>query len=184
MKIYDVIVTDPPWSYWGAKEGMGKVGKEYKTMTDEDIIAYRYPLSMRGVLFMWCPCGGDQMSIALEAIKAHDLAFRGIAFVWVKTKKDGVTPVGAMGVRASIVKYTTELVLAASYVKRGRPMPLHDETITQTILAPHVRTNGQRHSQKPEALQDRLERMYPNASKAEFFARRHREGWDCFGDEL
>jgi N6-adenosine-specific RNA methylase IME4 len=40
------------------------------------------------------------------------------------------------------------------------------------------------HSQKPEEIQDRLEQMYPSATKAEFFARRHRANWDCFGGEL
>lgn len=182
MKSYQVIVTDPPWPYYGSTDGMGDVGKEYKTMTEQDLTAYRYPLERNGVLFMWTT--GPKLDLALRCIEAHGLHYRGVSFVWVKTKQDGKTPIGAMGVRPSIVKPIAEFVIAASYVKRGRPLPLASEKVSQFILAPHVRAIGAKHSQKPEELQTRIEAMYPNATKAEFFARRRRDGWDCFGDEL
>lgn len=177
MKTYDVILTDPPWSYYGSTHGMGDVGKEYKTMTDEEIFAFTYPLSSRGVLFLWATC--PRLDTAMEYIKRLGLTYRGVAFVWVKTKKDGRTPIGAQGVRPSVVKPTTELVLVASNVKKGRPLPLSSESVSQLILAP--RTG---HSQKPDEVQRRIDILYPNATKAEFFARRHLKGWDCFGDEL
>lgn len=45
-----------------------------------------------------------------------------------------------------------------------------------------------KHSQKPEALQDSLELMFPEAFKngkcIELFARRQRPGWVCLGNEL
>lgn len=156
---------------------MGDVGKEYKTMTDEEIFSYTYPISSRGVLFLWATC--PRLDTAMEYIKRLGLTYRGVAFVWVKTKKDGRTPIGAQGVRPSVVKPTTELVLVASNVKKGRPLPLSSESVSQLILAP--RTG---HSQKPDEVQRRIDILYPNATKAEFFARRHLKGWDCFGDEL
>ncbi len=182
MKQYQVVLADPPWRYYGSTDGMGDVGKEYKTMSDQDLLDYRYPLERNGVLFMWTT--SPRLDFALKCIEAHGLTFRGVAFVWVKTKKDGKTPIGAMGVRPSIVKPLSEFVIVASYVKRGRPLPLASEKVSQIILAPHVRVIGAKHSQKPEDLQSRIEEMYPYATKAEFFARRRREGWDCFGDEL
>lgn len=174
--MYDVVVADPPWSYYGSTDGMGDAAKFYSLMSDEAVCAVRYPLTKRGILFMWAT--SPKLHIAMQAIQAHGLHFRGVAFVWVKTNRAG-QPIGAQGVRPSIVKPTTELVLAASAIAKGRPLPLASESICQTILAPR-----QEHSAKPETMQDRLELMYPTASKAEYFARRHRAGWDCFGNEL
>jgi len=176
LPTYDVIIADPPWSYYGDQNKMGACGKEYQTLGDRDLLDWRYPLSERGVLFMWATC--PRLDFAIDCLRSHGLHFRGVAFVWVKTKTDG-TPIGAQGVRPSIVKPLTEIVLAASYKRTGRPLPLDCESIRQTVFAPK-----QAHSQKPEEVQDRIELMYPTARKAEFFARRHRDGWDCFGNEL
>ena len=173
---FEVVVTDPPWSYYGDPNKMGACGKEYETLTDEQLMEWRYPLTRDGVLFMWATC--PRLDVAMECLRRHGLHYRGVAFVWVKTKADG-TPIGAQGVRPSIVKPLTELVLAASYRKTGRPLKLHSESVCQTIFA----ARGE-HSQKPEAMQYRLELMYPQARKAEFFARRLRPGWECFGNEL
>lgn len=41
-----------------------------------------------------------------------------------------------------------------------------------------------KHSAKPEDLQDALEIMFPKAKKLELFARRHRSGWICLGNEV
>jgi N6-adenosine-specific RNA methylase IME4 len=46
----------------------------------------------------------------------------------------------------------------------------------------HFDTN-KKHSAKPEILQDRLEKMYPKATKLEMFARRSRADWTCVGLE-
>lgn len=174
--LYDVILTDPPWSYYGQQDKMGAAGKEYTTMPDDELLLYRYPLRKTGVLFMWAT--SPKLDFAIDCIKAHGLHYRGVAFVWVKTTKHG-SPMGACGVRPSIVKPTTEYVISASYVPRGRPMKLHDESIIQTVFAPRTQ-----HSKKPQEVHERICRMYPFARKAEFFARRHTDGWDCFGDEL
>ncbi len=41
-----------------------------------------------------------------------------------------------------------------------------------------------RHSAKPEDLQDSLDTMFPSGNKLELFARRHRPGWTCLGNEI
>jgi len=41
-----------------------------------------------------------------------------------------------------------------------------------------------KHSAKPEHLQDSLDHMFPGADKIELFARRHRLGWTCLGNEI
>lgn len=41
-----------------------------------------------------------------------------------------------------------------------------------------------KHSAKPNHLQESLEVMFPFANRLEMFARRHRIGWTCVGDEV
>ena len=173
---YDVILADPPWSYTGQQDKWGAAAKFYPTMSRTEIGAIELPLTTPGILFLWAT--GPKLDDAMDVIQRWDLIYRGVAFVWVKTKKDG-TPIGAQGVRPSIVKPLTEFVLAASTEEEGRPLPLADESICQTVFAPK-----QEHSRKPEEVQERIERMYPTATKLEMFARRRRTGWTAWGDEV
>lgn len=175
---FDIIVADPPWSYYGQQDKWGAAAKFYPTMSDEEIFSLpmRKLLTEDGILFLWAT--SPKLDLAMKALRKWHLHFRGVAFVWVKTKKDG-QPIGAQGVRPSITKPTTEFVLAASPVREGRPRKLHDESIRQVVLAPK-----QQHSQKPEEVQERIELMYPDASKLEMFARRKRKGWKAWGNEV
>jgi N6-adenosine-specific RNA methylase IME4 len=176
--VFDVVLADPPWSYYGNQAKWGAAAKFYPTMTDSDILDLPMEswLAPRGVLFLWAT--GPRLDFAFQCLEWWGLHYRGMAFVWVKTKQDG-TPIGAQGTRPSIVKPLTEFVLAASRVPKGRPMKLASEAVVQTVLAP----KGP-HSAKPGEVQERIESLYPNARKAELFARTDRPGWSCYGDEL
>lgn len=175
---YDVILADPPWSYYGQQGKWGAAAKFYETAADEAIVRLPIPdlLSDRGVLFLWAT--SPRLDVAMACLSAWQLHFRGVAFVWVKARKDG-GPIGAQGVRPSIVKPTAEYVLAASRVAKGRPLPLADEGVPNVILAPK-----RAHSQKPEAVRDNIDRLYPEAAKLELFARSERPGWDAWGNEV
>jgi len=174
---FDVIICDPPWDYYGSKDKMGAAGKHYNLMKDEELsrLAVKNIMAKPSVLFMWTTSSALQRSINL--MNDWGLFYRGIAFVWVKTSKSGC-PIGAQGVRPSITKPLTELVIVGSTVEKGRPLPLADEGVQQTVFAPRGR-----HSEKPEIVQDRITSLYPTARKAELFARRPRNGWVCWGNE-
>ena len=177
---FDVILADPRWSYTGSQTKWAAAAKFYPTMTTEEIVATDIPsrLAPRGVLFMWAT--SPLLHTAIDVIDRWGLAFRGVAFVWVKTKRsDPMIPVGAQGVRPSIVKPTTEFVVSASRVAEGRPMPVADESIRQVVLAPKSE-----HSRKPDEVQDRIDLLYPNSAKLEMFARRRRPGWESWGNEV
>jgi N6-adenosine-specific RNA methylase IME4 len=175
---YDVILADPPWSYYGQQGKWGAAAKFYATAPDEAIVQLPIAdlLSDRGVLFLWAT--SPRLDVAMACLAAWKLHFRGVAFVWVKARKDG-GPIGAQGVRPSIVKPTVEYVLAASRVAKGRPLPVADEGVANVILAPK-----RAHSQKPEAVREAIERLYPHASRLELFARSERPGWDAWGNEV
>jgi N6-adenosine-specific RNA methylase IME4 len=175
----DVVLADPPWSYHGQQDKCGAAAKFYPTMTDAALLALpvRSIMSKNSVLFMWAT--GPRLDFAMDCIKAWGLTYRGMSFVWVKTKADGITPIGAQGVRPSIVKPTAELVLAASPIAKGRPRKLHNEAIRNVVMAPR----GE-HSRKPDMIHESIEAMYPDARKVELFARRPRDGWTAWGNEM
>lgn len=169
---YDVVLADPPWPYTGSQTKMGAAANHYPLMTRKQLLEFpmRSYMWNKSVLFMWATT--PKLELALECIKAWDLTYRGVAFVWIKTTQAG-TPIAAQGVRSSIVKPLVELVLAASPVKTGRPLKLASESVIQTVFA-----QKQEHSRKPDHVHRRIEQLYPNASKVELFARRDYQGWD------
>lgn len=177
---WDVVLIDPPWRYpvIAANHPTLATGaaREYPLMSDQDI--FDLPVgdlfAPQGMLFCWATC--PRLDTAIHAIEEWGLYYRAVAFVWVKTRKDGA-PIGAQGVRPSVVKPTTELVLAAS--KGKRKLSVADATIRQVVMAPK-----REHSRKPDEVQERIERLYPQASRIELFARRRREGWDAWGNEV
>lgn len=174
---YDIVLADPPWDYYGSTTKNAAAGKHYSLMPDEELLSFDIWqwLAPKGILFMWVTC--PRLDFGIKCIETWGLHFRGVPFVWVKTRQDG-NIIGAQGVRPSIVKPTTEFCIAASAVKKGRPLPIADESVAQVVLAQRGR-----HSEKPKEVQERIERLYPDASKIELFARTPRDGWDRWGNE-
>lgn len=187
---YDVAYGDAPWSYTGDQGKWGAAAKFYPTMTDEELAALpvRRKLKKRAVAFLWATC--PRLDACIDLIRAWDLHYRGVAFVWAKTRRDGVI-VGAQGVRPSIIKPVVEVVLAASTVKDGRPLPLLDEGIEQMVYdfeegAELIRAPKSDHSVKPAEVRTRIEDMYGEVRRLELFARGPApvKLWDRFGNEL
>lgn len=179
--MYDVALVDPPWTYTGQQDKWGAAAKFYSTMSDDQLVQFTLPveaLGPRGVVFLWATA--PRLDAAVALLDAWGLAFRGVPFVWVKTRKsEPQTPVGAQGVRPSIVKPTCEFVLAGSRVARGRPLPVNDESVRQVVLAPKTT-----HSTKPVDVHERIEALYPDARRIEYFARARRPGWDAWGADI
>jgi len=176
---YDVVLMDPPWSYTGAQDKWGAAAKFYNTMTDDELkdMDVASLLNDKAVVFMWATA--PRLDFAIDLLRHWGLTYRGVAFTWVKTKKDGLTPIGAQGVRPSIVKPTAEFVIVASNVTKGRPLPIADEGVPHVVLAAKAE-----HSRKPDEVHRRIERLYPDASKLEMFARRPMDGWQVWGNEV
>lgn len=59
---------------------------------------------------------------------------------------------------------------------------IYDKLMNKSQRSVHFDIN-QKHSAKPEILQDRLEIMFPNTAKLEMFARRDKNNWMCVGNE-
>ena len=111
---------------------------------------------------------------AIELLSAWGWRFGQVAFVWDKCRTNP----------GSYTLTQCEFVIAG--IRGGIPNghrggAYRGVAHKQRQLVTQPRT---RHSEKPEEIQDRIERMHPGTAKLEVFARRHRPGWRCVGNEL
>lgn len=173
---YDVILIDPPWEYYGNNIK----GNDYLSMCDTEIamLPMRHLLRKNGVLFLWATC--PRLDLAIKVIRHWKLNYRGVAFNWIKVHRKTLQPMhGGHGVKATTTKPQSELVLVATHRDKGRPMPLANECVGQLVFAPRREA-----SRKPDEVRDRIEEMYPFASRLEMFAREETYGWDSWGFEV
>lgn len=181
-KKYDIIYIDPPWMYYGDPNKNAAAGKHYNMMTLDQIKAMDIKgiINRPGVLFCWATA--PRLHFAIEAINAWGLHYRGVAHVWVKTRKSDNGIIHGQGIRATYSKPTTEYLLFATTSKQGRPFKLLDEKLPQVVLAPRV--SGQKsHSSKPAVFRKLIEQAYGQRSRIEIFARGKVPGWDVWGDQ-
>ncbi len=175
-KRYSVIYADPPWKYkWGEGKNGGNFApeKHYPTMTTDEICNMRETvrkISNRNcALLMWAtmPCLPD----AIRVIQQWGFKYKTCAFTWVKTRKDG-QPLAGMG---SYTKCNAELCLLAM---KGHIKSV-DKTVRQIVMS-----ERRKHSQKPNEVRERIEKLFGDVQRIELFAREHFDGWDCWGNEV
>ena len=172
-KQYGVILADPPWSFkvWDKDTGNGRSAEShYSTMTTDDIKSLAPPCAANCALFMW----GVWPSLpdAFDVIDAWGFTYKTIAWTWAKLTRS------SMGFHTGMGYYTranTEPCLLA--VRGNMPVAVHD--VLSLIVSP-VRE----HSRKPDEQYGKIERLYPDVPKLELFARRPRDGWDVWGNEV
>lgn len=178
-KKFDVILCDPPWHYHGSQTKMGAAGNHYKLMSQQSLgsMNVKSILKKKGMVLMWAT--GPRFDYAIDLIRAWGLHFRGVGFVWVKTRKDGVI-INGQGVPPTFTKPTTEFVLVATTQRAGRPVKLIKHNTAQVVLAPR---SG--HSTKPEDVRKLVEAtLGTGIDYLEMFARNQTPGWDAIGDAL
>lgn len=175
---YDIVCIDPPWPYYGLTHKDGAAAKHYDLMTQEDIKALPVRQLFRGkngACFVWAT--SPKLDLAVDAIRAWGLHYRGVAFTWIKTRQDGQV-IGAQGVPPTSTKPKIELVLLATVKPTGRPFPLQSAKVDQLIFAPRTT-----HSEKPLESYQRMKDLYGDLPSVEIFSRRAIPGWDRFGNE-
>jgi len=164
---FPVVYADPPWRYEEVSMGHTdrSIENHYPTMTLDAICALPVAdlAAEDAILFLWAtPC---QLAAALTAIWSWGYVYKS-HLVWVKDR-------AGLGYH---VRNQHELLLIA---RRGDlPMP-EPSTVPSSVL---TAARG-RHSQKPEAIYDLIERMYPGMAKVELFSRSCRPGWTHWGLE-
>jgi N6-adenosine-specific RNA methylase IME4 len=153
----DVIYLDPPWRYDVQISDARAIENQYPTMTFDELATLRIPAGDNAVMFCWVTA--PQTDVAVDLIRAWGFTYR-TQLVWVKDK------IG-MGYYA---RGQHELLFVAT---KGTPtIPAPADRPSSVITAPR-----REHSRKPDAVYDLIDRMYPNASKRELFARTRHDGW-------
>lgn len=172
LTLYRTIVIDPPWKYgaWYPSSNAPPSSKPtplpYAYMTIKQIKSL--PIQMMAAadceLYMWTT--QKYLPISFNVIDAWGFKYCQ-TLTWCKTPRG----TGQGGVYCP----TSEFLILA---RRGKMPDIKriDSTWWEVRRQP-------RHSQKPEFFQDMIERVsYP--PRLEMFARREREGWDVYGDQV
>jgi len=199
---FQVIIADPPWIYGDKLPKVRGAQSHYGGMTVADVAAMRIAaLADRAgcVCLLWIPDAIDLDPSGMNG--ATILRSWGFTpkqrWVWVKTKL--VTPILRSWSTASRVTW----LFGRSGARLSRDLAFGMGRLARTcheIAIVGVRGNvygnlGSKsertvflsprrgHSEKPEEVQDALDRMFPTARRLELFARRQRDGWVCVGNE-
>ncbi len=169
---FNTLVIDPPWpiSMAGAFKSRHSrpTNLPYQSMTLNEIgaLPIRDHAELGAHVYLWAT--NKTLDTAFDILKAWDVAFHQVMVV---VKKSGMTP--ALG-----YVFGTEFCLLGF---AGRPMQKF-----ASIGALNWWTDNPRHGQhsvKPDAFYETVERMSPGP-RADLFARKPREGWSVWGDEV
>lgn len=162
---YPVLYADPPWRYeHNETPDLRAVENQYPTTTAEEIAALDVPAADDAVLFLWAT--NPKLLEALAVMEAWGFTYRTNA-CWVKDRF-------GMGY---YVRGQHELLLIGRRGDLAVPDPANRPA--SVLTAPR-----QEHSRKPDDFYALIERMYPDLAKVELFARRPREGWSGWGNQL
>jgi len=176
MKKYQIILADPPWkqSKGGKKNVRPKSSGEkldYQVISLEEIEQHLYNAILEteenSILFLWTI---DKYLFEAERM-AKKLGYKLHArMIWNK-----ITGIPA----AFTIRYGHEYLL---YMYRGKLLPVAKEERGKihSVFEEQVK----KHSQKPEISYKIIERLYPNTTKLEMYARKTRNGWDVWGNEV
>lgn len=160
---FSVIYADPPWSY--SNSGFDQsAASHYPTMPTTDICAIpvKAKAAENAVMFMWATA--PLLPDAIRVLTEWGFEYK-TCMVWKKNRAPG---------SGWWVRTYHELLLIGShgsFTPAFLPDSVFDAPVTE-------------HSRKPDEVYDIIEKMYPDAKYLELFARRPRDGWAAFGNEV
>ena len=173
-KKYSIIYADPPWDYKGQLQHTGSGGKEsggairhYPTVPVSEMKTWDVAsISEKDcLLFMWS--SSPHLDQAIQLGEAWGFRWATVAFVWDKQ-------------RPNPGFYTMSQCELCLVFRRGKiPKPRGARNIRQLVQVKRTR-----HSEKPDAVRERIEKMFPQQSKIELFARKRSPDWDAWGLEI
>jgi N6-adenosine-specific RNA methylase IME4 len=177
-----VIAIDPPWPFWQYSERAAHaVTDHYELMLLDQIKAL--PVVQLAAedcaLFLWCTW--PKMPIWNEVIEAWGFRYSGLGFDWVKLNADG------KGLHLGNGYNTRQNPEPCLLAKRGKPLRLaanvHSVITTPAADVHVIMTPVGEHSEKPDEAYHRMRRLY-GGPYLELFARKERDGWKTWGNEL
>lgn len=177
---YDVIVMDPPWSYYrsSCKTFQGVV--PYPTMDSTQLASL--PLSSIAntdcALLVWCT--GPHLPTVFPLFRAWGFSYKTVFLVWRKVYKSGKPVCGPGWYTRPCHEYL--LLAVKGSVLRHKQSSKLSQLLDEGDQV-HVVTTPEGHSIKPDAATQVIEEFFGGATttKIELFARKRRFGWDTWG---
>lgn len=199
---YKVIYADPPWTYRDkCKSGERGVEFKYSTMTLDDIktLPVAGIAADDAVLFLWVTW--PLLVEGIETLHSWGFKYKTVGFVWIKLIRridklfgrafktlrllDDESLASRMfgQILESMLflgmgnwtRSNSEVCLIGI---KGRPKRI-DAGVHSVVLAP-IRE----HSQKPDEVRERIERLMGDVPRVELFARTRSPGWDVWGNDV
>lgn len=193
MAKYQVIYADPAWIY-NKRNGFGLNSKSrfgggaeahYPLMTVQQICE----LPVEGIadedslLFIWVTW--PHLESGLAVIKSWGFRYITCAYNWIKLSNRNLKFILGTGYYQ---KANSEICLIG---KRGNGLKPAVNDVNQILDTWDEETPGVdllafrgRHSEKPIAARQGIERLYPDARKIELFSRDRASGWHLWGNEV
>lgn len=161
---FNVIVVDPPWKPTIEYDSEGWRGEgNYPKMSMEEIKNIKLPTAKDCILWLWSI--DYFIKDALEIIE-HWGFERKSTLIWDK---------GSMGL-GHWLRLEHEYCFLAI---KGKPK-FFGENAHSVLHAPRTKN----HSEKPEEFYKLVEETCKYPKKLDYFARKKREGWSVYGDEV
>ena len=167
-KKYKTVVIDPPWnpeqgSTWKTRfTDKARPHKHYKTMTMEELKLIKLPIEKQAHVFIWAI--NQHLDWAYELAKHWDLKVIQI-LTWCKNGRG----VGRFQCN------TEQVLVCRKGTRYGNPFGMTGGTWFQWGRG--------KHSEKPDGFYKLVEKISP-PPRIDIFARKMRDGWDCWGDEI
>ena len=169
---FDVILMDPPWTVNMATIGNSATNQlEYMTLSIPEVASMGIPFVQdNGYCFMWVIMIYFQQAIEMMLDWGYEIEGLGN---WIKMGPSGKI----VSSNAYYVGHGKETLIVG---RKGTPPPIANIDLFQDII---YSARNTRQSHKPEDLYDIIERMFPNCTYLELFARNHnlRSGWVSLG---
>lgn len=175
-KKYQIICADPPWRQGkGGKKSVRPKSSggqlEYPTLSTVEISDILRRAKRLGEVnhnfFLWTIDKYLHDAEAIMTLMGYKLHAR---MIWNK-----VTGIPA----AFTIRFGHEYLLWF-YWGKLLPVAKEERGKIHSVFSEQVK----RHSQKPQEFYRIIERLYPNTTRLELFARQKVEGWDAWGDEV
>lgn len=180
-KKYKIIYADPPWRYATSNlqakikenRSCNKPDRHYPTMKHKTMVEEISPLiesladPIGCLAFVWIT--NKHFPEAIELMGAAGFEWVNVAFVWDKE-------------HTNLGFYTNPSCEFVGLFKKGQPRKSLGKPQDAKVRQ-HFTAKKSVHSRKPENAREGIERLWPDASRIELFARQEFPGWDAWGNE-
>jgi N6-adenosine-specific RNA methylase IME4 len=167
---YNIIYADPPWKYQNSVT-RAAANNHYSTLSINELCELPIIEEIAAddsVLLMWVTF--PFLKDSFQVLEAWGFEYKTVAFVWVKTNKNGSLFLGI----GNYFRSNAEICL---FGKRGKGIEPLQRPINTHI---HKRL---RHSQKPEIFKNIIVETFGDLPRIELFARGTSLGWSGWGYE-